>query len=73
MTDSVEDENSDVSNNKDQMESKDESDDEDKADVKKAVSMKAGMNGSHPVTFTGLRCDTESCKTWQIDFCVDVL
>ena len=23
------------------------------SDVKKAVSMKAGMNGSHPVTFTG--------------------
>ena len=22
-------------------------------DVKKAVGMKAGMNGSHPVTFTG--------------------
>ena len=31
MTDLVEDENSDVSNNKDQVESKDESDDEDKA------------------------------------------
>ena len=43
------------------------------SDVKKAVSMKAGMNGSHPVTFTGLRCDTESCKTWYIDFCVDLL
>ena len=32
--------------------------------VKKAVSMKAGMNESHPVTLTELRCDTESCKTW---------
>ena len=32
--------------------------------VKKGVSMKAGMKGSNPVTFTGLRCDTESCKTW---------
>ena len=42
------------------------------SDVKKAVSMKVGMNGSHPVTFTALRYDTESCKTW-IDFCVDVL
>ena len=31
LTDLVEDENSDVSNNKDQVESKDESDDEDKA------------------------------------------
>ena len=59
MTDLVEDINSDVSNNKDQVESKDESDDEAQAmrtklsDVKEAVSMKAGMNGSHPVTFTG--------------------
>ena len=42
------------------------------SDVKKAVSMKAGMTGSHPVTFTGLSFDIESCKTW-IDFCVDVL
>ena len=43
------------------------------SDVKKAVSMKAGMNGSHPITFTGLRCDTEGCKTWYIDYCADVL
>ena len=34
------------------------------SDVKKVVSMKASMNGSHPVTFPGLRCDTESRKTW---------
>ena len=43
------------------------------SDVKKVVSMKAGMNGSHPVTSTGRRCDTEGCKTWYIDYCVDVL
>ena len=56
MADLVEDENSDVSNDKDQLESKDESDDEDKlSDVKKAVSMKAVMNGSHPVTCNGER------------------
>ena len=41
--------------------------------VKKAVSMKASMNGSHPVIFYWLRCDIQSCKTWYHDFCVDVL
>ena len=53
LTDLVEDENPDVSNNKDQVKSKDESGDEDKAIYFIAVSMKAGMKGSHPVTFTG--------------------
>ena len=60
------DENSDVSNNKDQVESKDESNDEDKSIfVRKAVSMKAGMEGNN---FYRLRCDIQSSKNGTMMF-----
>ena len=73
MTDLVEDENSDVSNNKDQVESKDESDDEDKAIWCKEGRKHEGRHEREPSSnFYWLRCDIESCKTWYHDFCVDV-